>query len=378
LMADQLALTIPFLPFSTVMITALAGLRGWSIVPTVIVQNIAVPSSRVILLLVFAHTGVRPPLSTALSWGSPLVIAAIISVAFLMKRVSNEVSGSSTVSSESPPKVFWSFWRFSAPRSIQAIFQILVVYLDVILVGALASTRSAAIYNVASRYATLGTTASQGVAYALGPQISRLIHAGNTAESQRVYQMGTAWIVILAWPVLLILETCAPLFMRIFGHVYLQGSVALVILCFAMLCQSVTGNNAVALNMAGKSTINLVIGIIALSTNVLANVLLIPRMGMNGAALAWLITIGITQTLTSWALYRTTRLHPFTSSLIVSALAALVSFGGVVLIVGYTLGIGFQTMGYAVVGGSILYVIILYWTRSLFSVQDLPMFLRKR
>ena len=87
-----------------------------------------------------------------------------------------------------------------------------------------------------------------------------------------------------------------------------------MILALAMMIQTVTGNNTVALNMAGRSGANLAIGAIALATNIGMNLWLIPLMGINGAAVVWLVTIVVTQVITSAVLYRSVGLAPFGDS----------------------------------------------------------------
>jgi O-antigen/teichoic acid export membrane protein len=374
LMERQLVDLVPFVPFSALMVTSLAALRAWTIRPPVLIQNIIVPVARILILLVAVATHDVTPLLVALSWGAPLVIAAAASVALLARRVRTDrmKAALSNSGDQAPlPKIFAPFWIFSAARSVQAAFVVLVVYLDVILVGGLQSSAAAGIYTISSRYTYLGTTPAQGVAYAIGPQLSSLLHRGERASASTIYREGTTWIVMMCWPVLLLLANFAPFFMGFFGTRYQMGDTALVILALAMLIQTLTGNNTVALNMAGKSGTNLVIGGLALATNIGMNLWLIPRLGINGAAIAWVVTIVLTQSLTSLALHDAVGLSPFGAGHTVAMVSSAVCFGLLGAIVRISFGASFFSLLIALAGGGCIYVLILLAKREVLQLEQL-------
>jgi O-antigen/teichoic acid export membrane protein len=330
LLAQELRYLAPFLPVSVLLTTAAAATRAWSVRGAVTVQNVFVPLARCGLLLALFAAGRATPLSVALAWGLPLAFGAAAAVAMLSRHVLADRARApveDTTGTRPGRQLVREFWLFSAPRSIQAVFQIAVVYLDVVLVGALASSRAAASYNVASRYVFLGTAVGQGIAFAIGPQLSALLHRRDHTAARSTFRAGAVWMVLLSWPLLLLLAEFAPVFMGVFGEAYRAADGALAIVALAMLVQTGTGNNAVALNMGGKSLANMAIGALAVTVNIGANFLLIPRLGMNGAALAWLLTSVVVQAVTGVVLYRTVGLQPFGRGYRAAALSALACFG---------------------------------------------------
>jgi len=367
LMQQELRLLSPFIPFAALTNTSLAGLRGWSIRPAVMIQNVFVPIARVVILIGAAQLVHSSPTSVALSWGLPLVVATVVSLAFLAIRVRADgrlVRDTPKVDNPSTRSLISEFWLFSSARSVQALFVVMVVYLDVILVGSLDSSRAAGVYTIASRYTVLGTTAGQGIAYAFGPQLSSLLHRKKLKEANGIYKTATTWVVMLAWPILLSLAIFSPVYMGIFGNRYRSGAMALTILALAMLLQTVTGNNTVALNMAGKSGANLAIGGVALSVNVGANLWLIPLLGINGAAIAWGITIVITQALTSAVLYGKVGLEPLSAGYAVAIAASVVCFGLVGILIREIAGVSYASLGLAAILGCALYSVILFVNRG--------------
>jgi O-antigen/teichoic acid export membrane protein len=101
----------------------------------------------------------------------------------------------------------------------------------------------------------------------------------------------TWWLVAASWPAYLTLATFAPLVLRAFGADFTSGQNALVILSLAMMVNLGTGNVQVVLLMGGRSAWQLFNVGVALVLNVGLNLVLIPRLGIAGAALAWAVSI---------------------------------------------------------------------------------------
>ena len=83
------------------------------------------------------------------------------------------------------------FWSFTGPRAFQATFQVTVLFLDVLIVGALASTYQAGIYSAVSKLAILGTFALEGNRLAIGPQLSAMLGRREHGRAAELYQTAT-------------------------------------------------------------------------------------------------------------------------------------------------------------------------------------------
>jgi O-antigen/teichoic acid export membrane protein len=185
------------------------------------------------------------------------------------------------------------FWRFSLARSVAAMLEITIVWLDVILVAALATPRDAGIYAAASRFITTGTLAEAAMRIALGPRISGLLALGDVAAAARLVAAGTQWIVLLSWPLYLSLALYSPVVLSVFGPGFTDGATALSMLSVAMLFVMATGNNQTVLLMSGRSLWQMANKLLALIVNIALNLALVPRWGMEGAALAWSATVTV-------------------------------------------------------------------------------------
>jgi O-antigen/teichoic acid export membrane protein len=169
-----------------------------------------------------------------------------------------------------------------------------------------------------------------------------------------------------SWPALLVLAIFAPLFLSVFGHGYLIASSALTTLALAMLANTGTGSSGALLQMAGRSGVILGIQAISLAINIGLNVWLIPRIGIEGAAIAWLASIVYTAIVTSTIIWRNFGMEPFGSGYWLTAAAGLGCYG----VLGLAARVAFGTGGVAFVAylivSSALYGLVLFrWRKTL-------------
>jgi O-antigen/teichoic acid export membrane protein len=179
------------------------------------------------------------------------------------------------------------FWRFTAPRACQGIFQVIIIWLDILLVGAMISRHAAGVYAAVSKLAMVGVFALEGTRLAISPQVSALLARGEHHRAAALYQTTTRWLMLASWPLYLVFAVFPGVVLGIFGSRYTAGAAALTVLSLAMLVNLGTGNVTVVLLMGGKSSWGAINTGAALVVNISLNLLLIPHLGILGAAIAW-------------------------------------------------------------------------------------------
>lgn len=327
-----------FLPLATALTLLLAAIRGFGkMLPFVAVQHVVVPGLRPLLVIAVVSAGLGS-VAVAVAWALPLAIGAAVAAVILVRHTVPGAESSEPEAAGSRRALGWEFWRFSAPRALAGFFQVAMLWFDVLLVGALVSTRDAGIYAATNRYIIAGSMALSALDVVTGPRISRLLAAHRTGEAQALFRAGTWWLMALSWPVYLTLGVFASFFMRLFGPGFEAGSMPLLILSIAMLVNMATGNNKTVLLMGGGSGLNLLFSAFALAINVSLNLVLIPAIGIIGAAIAWSASIAAENVLTAVAVWRRLGLNPFGVGYSVVTGAALVCFGGTGLVVRSALG----------------------------------------
>jgi O-antigen/teichoic acid export membrane protein len=380
----DLRILAAFLAASTTTTVLTTGMRAWSFTPFVAINSFFVPLARIVLLGVVYAIGITPRLA-AVAWATPLgagFVAAIVLTEFYLRKEGRHTALSESLESSGAPASYRaiarSFWAFSLPRSIGGIFQILIIWLDVLLVGAFKSAKDAAAYTVASRYLIVGTFALLAVGFAMAPAIVRLMDSGDRARARNLYQVSTYWVLAASWPVLVTLLIFAPFFMSLFGHRYQMADSALMILAAATLANTGTGCNGVVLLMSGRSWVNLWIAGLGLGINVGVDVVLIPRLGLVGAAIGWTATIFVTAVVASGLLWKLYRISPFGSGYIPMAAATLACFGVPGLIARLAFGTRPLTfVAYAVVSSALYAGALYHWRRTFHLHAFTSMILRR-
>ncbi|MGC1406193.1 MAG: oligosaccharide flippase family protein [Candidatus Dormiibacterota bacterium] len=213
------------------------------------------------------------------------------------------------------------------------------------LLGALASLREAGVYGVASRYALFGTLALQGSLLIVAPQVARLSSRGSFRALQELYQTVTWWLVTLSFPFYLLLILFPSPFLRIFGNSFEAGTTTLVVVSAFMLVNIATGPVSVVLLMMGKSSWNLANTIMTIVASIGLSVILIPQMGITGAAVAWGVSIMVENLIPLLQIWRLHGLHPFGGGFLRASGTAIMTVG--------TIGCGVRLFGSDTMVGAI-------------------------
>lgn len=193
-----------------------------------------------------------------------------------------------------PPPVYEArYWRRAAtPLALLAGLQLINAHADIIMLGIIRSDEEVGVYRVVVQVATLVVFGLQAINQVLQPYFARLHAQGELERLQRLVTYSARLILILALPPLVAMVAFGgPLLEFLFGAEYRLGALALTILAFGQLVNAAMGSVGVLLNMTGHER-DTVRGIgVAAGINVLLNLILIPRMGMAGAAIATALTL---------------------------------------------------------------------------------------
>jgi len=362
----------PFVPIAALVQVVIAGTRGFDRVwPLAGIWLFVTPLFRVVLLPLLILMGVGL-LAVAYAWAVPTVFGGVALVWVLWMFAENEHRTSASDTRPVERAVLAKeFWRFSAPRAVASVCQMTLVWLDVLLVGYFISLRMAGVYGVASRYLVAVTFCLIAVGSTIAPQVSRLLALGRIAEFRRLYQTGTGWIMAITWPTALVLAVFSPFLMRLFGAEFVVGHTALTILALTMLFVAATGNNLAILVVSGRTATSLWIGMFALALNVIMNLVLIPRIGINGAAIAWAISLVVSNALVSIVLYRAYRLHPFGPAFARVAVLALCVVGIPALAFRMAFGAHFMSFLLTLLIGGGTYLALIWRARGRLELGDL-------
>lgn len=278
---------------SSLIAVLLAATRGLGdVVAYPLLQNVALPVLRLACIVAVLVAG-GGTTAVLLAWIAPVpvvLVICILVVIVLLVRTNGSVRRG-PLAAEEQRRVARDFWSFSAARGLSSAAEILLEWSDVIIVGVLASPQSAGVYAVVTRCARAGEVVQQAARIAIGPQISEAMARGATGEAGRLYGGVTAAMIWLSWPFYLIVALFADALLSVFGQGFERGAVALAVLSGAMALAAAAGTVQTILLMGGRSRWQLADKSVALVINIGLNLVLVPFWGIEGAAVAWAVTI---------------------------------------------------------------------------------------
>jgi O-antigen/teichoic acid export membrane protein len=315
-----------FLPVAAVYDAVTAATRGYQdMTPTVLVERVGRPLAQLVLVagaLLVGSTALLVP-----AWSVPY-LAALLAAGWSLRRLHGAHTAQHRAGPAPPAReVAGPFWRYTAPRILANVAQIGLQRLDIVLVGALRGPTEAAVYAAATRFLVVGQLGSQAVSLAVQPTLAALLATRDIAATRTLYQLSTAWLVGLTWPLYLLSAVLAPQLVTLFGPGYDAGAGVIVVLAAAMLLATGCGMVDMLLTMAGKTSWNLGNVLLALAVNVGLNLLLIPEHGVMGAAAAWAVAIALNNLLPLAQVGGLLRIHPVGRQTLVVMAAALGCFG---------------------------------------------------
>jgi len=330
------------LVFAALTDVGIAATRGLGALrPYLVVDRIGRPVAQLLLALAVVLTGLHSALALGLAWVLPWVPCAVLVLLWAARlRGGLEQRAGRAGSSRPEPGQLAAFWRFTAPRSIGSVAQLALQRSDIVLVGALRGPRDAAIYTAATRFLVFGQLGAGSITTTIQPKLAQLLVQDDRSGARSVYRVATVWLVLLAWPVYLLSAVFAEQLLAVFGSEYRIGAGVIVVLSLVMLVATASGPVDVVLSMAGRSSWTMANSLAALTANVALNLLLIPRLGILGAALAWAAAIALNNLVPLAQLAVSMRLHPFGRSSGLAAALAAGCFGALPLAARLALGGG--------------------------------------
>jgi O-antigen/teichoic acid export membrane protein len=186
-------------------------------------------------------------------------------------------------------------WLASAiPLAFIASMHLINTQVDILMLGLFSTTEEVGIYQASVRGAQFTSFGLSIIGITVLPHCARLYVQGDMVKIQQLATASARVCLLLALPFAIpFLLLGRHILYFLFGSDYSSGYVVLALLAVAQVINASFGSIGPLLNMAGyeRDTAH---GIaIAAICNVVLNIVLIPLYGMNGAALATVITLVI-------------------------------------------------------------------------------------
>lgn len=338
-----------------VILSIVRGLGGVLAYP--LLQSIGLPVLRLVgvSLAVLAGWGVVGLLG---AWLVPVVIILAIATAVAVRMTTQHAGGliPAPVQAAERRRLTGEFWAFSATRGLSAAVEILLEWMDVLLVGVLTSPEQAGIYAVVTRCARAGEVIQTAARVAVGPQISAALARGDLEVAREIYGLVTAAMIWLAWPLFMLLAVFGDAVLTLFGPGFHDGATSLAVLCVAMALTTAAGTVQTILLMGGRSSWQLADKSLALALNIALDLALIPLWGIEGAAVAWAVTIAVDTAIVVWQVQWIMGVRPQGDHVLVAAALSVAVVGILGVMTRVVLGSSLPVLGGALILIGAIYV----------------------
>jgi len=314
---------VPLLVVNDQLFNSLRGFKEFNL--SVLAQYIYQPITRLIIVGVLLVVGLNAKTAIA-SYGLATLTASGAMFYYLNRQF--PLKRTLGVSK----KVLKEIVVFSVPVWLSSLLVKFQGNIQTIFIGSLSTISGVGIFSVAGQISMVSGEFSSSINTTAKPIIAELNEKEDLPQMERIYQMANKWVVIAQLPIFLVMVMFPATLLSIFGEDYTEGASALIILAIAGLIKVGTGMGGIIIDMTGYTKMKLVNSIIRLATFIILDLLLIPKWGVVGAAIAVLGGEGGVNILRMVQVFFIFRILPFNRSFFKPILAT----AGAVLMVTLT------------------------------------------
>jgi|TARA_B110000438_G_scaffold244812_1_gene245464 O-antigen/teichoic acid export membrane protein len=249
----------------------------------------------ILILTLFTRDPNVPLYSYLISLTTVAILSIFVFTYFFRKhfKITNKYDNTS--------ESFKSILSVSLPLMLAQAVHFIMSWTDKLMLGILdspdvvagLSSNSAQIgvYHTAfklSMFATIGLMAVKSIA---SPKFAELYKKNDIKALQKVTQQSTKLIFWTTLPLVVIFMLCSDFLMGLFGEEFKVGVFAFIVLSFGRVVVSFSGAAGNLLQMCGRQVIFMNVAIIGSIINIILNFSLIPIYGINGSAIATMVSI---------------------------------------------------------------------------------------
>jgi O-antigen/teichoic acid export membrane protein len=250
-----------------------------------------------------------------------LVIACVVLIVYTVKRLPFPL-GFRTKLGTNP--VTRELLLFSLPLLGMNMLGFIIVSADTLVLGGLKSLADVGLYNAARPLVDIISAPLSSLALIYLPVASGLYAQGSMLELRRNFSLLTKWLVSATLPLFLILflfpETVLSF---LFGASYIPAATALRILSLGVIINNFFGPSGLTLAVMGEVRFLMWVVLATALLSVGLSFVLIPPLGIEGAAIAYVAAVNAANLICCGKLYRLAKALPVSKNLLKPTLASL-------------------------------------------------------
>lgn len=282
------AAMLPFAVFATMNVEFIRGLKKVHI--SEFFRNLEIQLTNFVGLLLFSYFGLENH-HPILFYGAGTLLAAFFTGVVVFRYFSKGPGAKTNVrKSEEPDFNFRVHLLVSVPMILTSFIQFLNGRVDTLMFAGYGSAADVGVFTLAIKLSVITNFVIASLNTIATPKISELFWSDKPKELNKVVQSSARLIFVFALPVTALLCIFPEEILGFIDEEFVMGADTLRIFAVVQLVNSAAGMVAVFLNMTGNQVFFTKLVAVATAVNIVLNLLLIPIFGMEGAAVATLIS----------------------------------------------------------------------------------------
>ena len=226
-----------------------------------------------------------------------LVSVFIVSIlSFLSFKYSLKKSSEGKESAEKELRSYSEILKISVPLMFAQSVQFIMAWTDKLMLGAIdtpnvslgltTNSSEVGIYHTAFKLSMFAAVALMSINSIASPKFAEMYASKNKEGLKKIVHQSTKMIFWVTLPLVVIFFSIPDFLLGLFGEEFKIGMFAFILLSCGKMISAFSGSVGNILQMTGNQNILARILFLGAIINVLLNLILIPKYGINGAAIA--------------------------------------------------------------------------------------------
>jgi O-antigen/teichoic acid export membrane protein len=296
------AIALPFEGLRTLFTNIFKAFKNvkYDIYGRVLTEN----SIKIILTIIFIYLGLGIT-GAAIAYSSSIILSFLIMLCLLQFKTFSLTTKINSVFNNK------ELLLYSLPVVLSSLTLAVMSWADTLMLGYFQNTSIVGIYNVAMPAAKLVLILPTALSTLFLPAMAALLNSKD--EFKKTYQTTTKWILLVNFLALIwMIIYGKKLISFFFGQNYIAAYIPFVLLIIGLFINSTLYTSRDILLLKNKTGLILKITLVGCIINLLINLLLIPKYGMIGAAIASTMSLTIISISLLIASRKETSFYPFT------------------------------------------------------------------
>ncbi|VVB59222.1 Polysaccharide biosynthesis protein [uncultured archaeon] len=316
-----LLISIPLLSLATILGAIIRGFKA--VKYKVVVNDIGMSLSKVIIFILFVGIGYTL-FGAIAAYILALIFVIFTSMIIFRKKLFPDHSIYKNV------PIAKNLLAFSWPLALTGITNLFATKTDVLFIGFYLTSKDIGIYMSALVIGSSLIFVGTAYEYIFLPVVSELYAEKKISDLKILFKSASKWMFLSILIILLyIILFPKEIITLLYGAEYSEGFLALIILSFGISMNAFTGLTGNMLVAGGYTKLNLVTTVIGAIVNLSLDILLIPILGIIGAAIATSVSYSASNIFSLLFVYKTSKIHPYNMSYLKMILVSI----GVLIII---------------------------------------------